>query len=74
MSASSSVDDPCLCPLCGQANACAMASPETAAPGPCWCTRVDFSPELLKRVPEPARHRACICAACAQQAVEGQRP
>jgi hypothetical protein len=32
---------------------------------PCWCTRVDFSPELLERVPEAARDRACICAHCA---------
>ncbi|PUE38291.1 cysteine-rich CWC family protein [Limnohabitans sp. Hippo3] len=58
--------DPCRCPLCGQSNACAMAAPNTgaAAPGPCWCTRVEFSADLLKQVPEAARNKACICAAC----------
>ena len=58
--------DPCRCPLCGQPNACAMAMPNTgaAASGPCWCTRVRFSADLLKQVPEAARHKACICSAC----------
>jgi len=32
---------------------------------PCWCTRIDFSPELLAQVPAQARRQACICAACA---------
>jgi hypothetical protein len=32
---------------------------------PCWCTQVDFSAELLARVPEDARRKACICARCA---------
>ena len=57
--------DPCLCPLCGQPNACAMASPGAAPSGPCWCTRVHFSVDLLKRVPEASKNKACICAACA---------
>ena len=63
--------DPCCCPLCGQPNACAMATPQTATQGaeavhagPCWCTRVHFSADLLKQVPEAARNKACICAAC----------
>ncbi|PUE51917.1 cysteine-rich CWC family protein [Limnohabitans parvus] len=58
--------DPCRCPLCGQPNACAMAMPQAcdAASGPCWCTRVQFSADLLKQVPEAARNKACICAAC----------
>jgi Cysteine-rich CWC len=65
--------NPCLCPLCRQPNACAMASPGAEPAGPCWCTRVHFSPELLQRVPEPARDKACICAACAQQNPESRR-
>jgi hypothetical protein len=56
--------DPCRCPLCGQPNACAMAMPGQAASGPCWCTLVPFSADLLKQVPEAARNKACICAAC----------
>ena len=56
--------DPCRCPLCGQPNACAMATPGLVASGPCWCTLVQFSADLLKQVPEAARNQACICAAC----------
>ncbi len=56
--------DPCRCPLSGQPNACAMATPGQANSGPCWCTRVEFSADVLKQVPEAARNKACICAAC----------
>jgi hypothetical protein len=35
---------------------------------PCWCTQVDFSAELLARVPAPAQRLSCICAACARDA------
>jgi hypothetical protein len=34
----------------------------------CWCTRLDFSAELLARVPAEAQRLACICPACAQGA------
>lgn len=56
------------CPLCGQENRCAMevARATGEAPQPCWCTRVDFSAELLARVPREARRLACICEACAR--------
>jgi hypothetical protein len=59
-----------LCPLCGQPNRCAMEiQRETGEPQPpCWCTQVDFSAELLARVPPAQRRRACICASCAQEA------
>jgi len=60
------------CPLCGQANDCAMERERaTGVPqGACWCMQVDFSAELLARVPEPSRDRACICPRCAA----GPRP
>jgi hypothetical protein len=62
--------DPTRCPLCGQPNRCAMeVERETGVPQPpCWCTGVNFSSELLARVPAPAQGRACICAACASRA------
>jgi len=57
--------DPCRCPVCGSANACAMAaSPPSAEP--CWCTRVQLSQQLLQKVPLAARDKACICQACVQ--------
>ena len=62
--------DPTRCPLCSSLNACAMETARaTGKPQPpCWCTQVDFSAELLARVPEAARNKACICAGCARQA------
>ena len=43
-----------------------MATPKIGAEmtEPCWCTLVDFSADLLKQVPEAARNKVCICAAC----------
>ncbi len=61
--------DASLCPLCGQANQCAMELEKATgqAQPPCWCTRADirFSQALLARVPPQARGQACICARCA---------
>ncbi|WP_332813043.1 cysteine-rich CWC family protein [Ramlibacter sp.] len=59
--------DPMLCPLCGQANRCAHELEKASGrpQPPCWCTGVDFAPELLARVPAEATARACICPACA---------
>ncbi|HYF16651.1 MAG TPA: cysteine-rich CWC family protein [Ramlibacter sp.] len=59
--------DPANCPLCGAANGCAMERQRlTGEPQPpCWCTQVDFSRELLSRLPDDARGKACICPACA---------
>ncbi len=64
--------DPSRCPLCGQPNRCAMEAARLSGTpaGPCWCTQVDFSADLLARVPAPARNLACICAACAKGALE----
>ncbi|MGZ5193986.1 MAG: cysteine-rich CWC family protein [Ramlibacter sp.] len=59
--------DPARCPLCGGPNGCAM-QPQPAPgepPKSCWCNDVDFSAELLQRVPAPAVRRVCICRACA---------
>lgn len=59
--------DPGHCPLCGQPNRCAMEAARASGQPqpPCWCTTARFPPELLARVPEPARRLACICPACA---------
>ncbi len=57
------------CPLCGQDNQCAMEVEKATGEKqpPCWCTKVDFSAELLARLPVEARHKACICEACAKK-------
>lgn len=65
--------DPARCPLCGGPNGCAMEAARAGGqpqPPPCWCTQATFAPALLARVPEDARRRACICAACARSAAE----
>jgi hypothetical protein len=62
---------PSVCPLCGQPNQCAMAQREgDSAPVPCWCTNVVFTAELLQRIPEAARNKACVCQACAVRAAD----
>lgn len=62
------------CPLCGKSNLCAMEiERETGVPqGPCWCVGVDFSADLLARVPASAQNLACICAACASKPLQAK--
>ena len=62
------LSQPDLCPLCGQPNQCAMEIERATGvrQPPCWCMEVDFTAELLAKVPQDAKNRACICAACAR--------
>jgi hypothetical protein len=64
-----------LCPLCGKTNKCAMEIEKTTGikQAACWCVGMDFSADLLARVPPAAQAQTCICAACAagEQAVRG---
>jgi hypothetical protein len=55
--------DPRLCPLCGEANACALAG--NAAADTCWCASVTITTAVLERVPPAARGVACVCRRCA---------
>lgn len=61
--------DAAACPLCGQANQCAMEAQRLTGvkQPPCWCTQATFTAELLARIPVPARGTACVCAACAAE-------
>jgi len=53
------------CPLCGEANQCAMAAdPEAES---CWCVDEKFPADLLARVPERAARLVCVCRRCAQE-------
>ncbi|WP_396654012.1 cysteine-rich CWC family protein [Mechercharimyces sp. CAU 1602] len=54
------------CPLCGQENQCTKAQGEEEGLS-CWCYHVQFSSELLEKIPEKRRGRACICKACWQK-------
>jgi hypothetical protein len=53
------------CPLCGEANHCALARGD--ALGECWCVAERFQPELLASVDDADRDR-CICRACLARA------
>jgi prepilin-type N-terminal cleavage/methylation domain-containing protein/prepilin-type processing-associated H-X9-DG protein len=58
--------NPAACPLCGGANRCQLASP-VVYKGQCWCAHEEISGELLARVPENFRNRACICKNCVEK-------
>ena len=51
------------CPLCGQSNECRLCT-AAAYKGLCWCEKTTVPDELLARVPEELRNKACICRAC----------
>ena len=52
------------CPLCGQANQCAIVAGRPAES--CWCMKEPVSREALDSIPESLRGKACICPLCAQ--------
>ena len=58
--------NPAECPLCGGANECLLCSP-VVYKGQCWCAHEEIPAELLARVPENLRNRACICPACVEK-------
>ena len=57
--------NPAACPLCGGPNGCLLCA-SVAGKEPCWCVGVKMPDELLTRVPENFRHRACVCRACVE--------
>ncbi len=54
------------CPICGEFNLCAMEiARATGKPQePCWCVSAKFTAEVLSKVPEKSRNKACICSKC----------
>ncbi|MBP7565525.1 MAG: cysteine-rich CWC family protein [Burkholderiaceae bacterium] len=56
------------CPLCGQANGCAMETARITGgePATCWCMTATIDPLSLDRLPDSSRGLACICARCAK--------
>ncbi|HOO70527.1 MAG TPA: cysteine-rich CWC family protein [Spirochaetota bacterium] len=54
-----------ICPLCGRPNRCGerpVVNGKTMER--CWCAYETFPPELLSRVPDDKRMKACICSDC----------
>jgi hypothetical protein len=59
--------DPALCPLCGEPNACVLASASGASPVECWCAAQRFEPKLLARLAPEQIGRACLCRRCQRE-------
>ena len=51
------------CPLCGEANECAMAAGRD--PESCWCMNAVMDPAALASIPAEAQGKVCICPRCA---------
>ena len=58
--------NPARCPLCGGPNNCQFTAP-VARHSHCWCAHEEIPAELLARVSENFRHRACICRSCVEK-------
>lgn len=61
--------DAARCPLCGGDNRCAMEIGRATGqdPGTCWCVNATFDSNLLDRLPDAARGKACICSDCVRR-------
>ncbi|KPK14721.1 MAG: hypothetical protein AMJ62_11965 [Myxococcales bacterium SG8_38] len=68
MSQSRDFADATKCPLCGEANACAIAAGQGAEM--CWCMSVVIDPEAIARIPAEAQGKVCICERCARGAAD----
>lgn len=51
-----------VCPLCKKENECGMANGLES----CWCFNVIIAENILEKIPEEAKNRACICRQCAE--------
>jgi len=61
--------DPTRCPICHQANACAVEAAKLQGLDQtehCWCMTASFAPELFANLPESLLGKACICKSCAK--------
>lgn len=53
-----------ICPLCQNANACAIAQTGNTA-SQCWCMRVKINPDALAQLNTAQKNIVCICQKCA---------
>jgi Cysteine-rich CWC len=54
-----------ICPLCGQANDCAMVE-DPEGHRSCWCMSATFTQTARRRL-QALDEQVCICARCASQ-------
>jgi len=63
MTERSDSNDTTRCPLCGEANECAVAAGRD--PESCWCMTATMSASALAAIPAEAQGKVCICTRCA---------
>lgn len=68
MTAQPDPNDTTKCPLCGDANECAVAGGRD--PESCWCMTATMSPSALAAIPAEAQGKVCICSRCAAGAAD----
>ncbi|WP_019529637.1 cysteine-rich CWC family protein [Dasania marina] len=61
-----------LCPLCGNANLCAVELGDSIAQ--CWCSKVDISREALAAINAAEQGQRCICQPCASRVDQLSHP
>ncbi|MFW2388124.1 MAG: cysteine-rich CWC family protein [Polyangiales bacterium] len=57
------LSDTTTCPICGEANDCAVAAGRS--PESCWCMSAAMDPGALASIPTEAQGKICICPRCA---------
>ncbi|MFD0588566.1 cysteine-rich CWC family protein [Paenibacillus sp. GCM10027627] len=60
------------CPLCGGNNDCMALRANPVSD--CWCFHAAIPKELLARIPEKKRGKACICSRCVHHFQEEHNP
>lgn len=70
MNQNNSSNDDDLCPLCGEANLCAVS--EDPAASDCWCRHTAIPEAAIAAIPATASgekiRKQCICQRCAERA------
>ncbi|MFT5162181.1 MAG: hypothetical protein ACI9FJ_000749 [Alteromonadaceae bacterium] len=65
------VIDETSCPLCGDANLCAMTDNNSQENQKlsklCWCAEVKFTALKDVPIPEAAKGKSCICQCCVKK-------
>ncbi|MFZ2737205.1 MAG: cysteine-rich CWC family protein [Burkholderiaceae bacterium] len=54
------------CPVCGQANQCAMEKARFSGQPqpPCWCSTLKFDDALTQQIPAAKQGLVCLCQEC----------
>lgn len=54
-----------ICPICGKENNCAYQ--KGLAHENCWCKDIKVPKELIEKIPDNLKGKACICKACVME-------